>query len=93
MRNIRTAFEGLLAIKPDFLARTLEHMLHTIATTQKLPQLRSAHVRMSNRDTAPLNHILCGRRKTAVRPPANIVFMNSYKKLTGVGYCLSSYIS
>ncbi len=48
-------WKSLLAIKTDFLARTLEHMLRTIATMQKLPHLRSAQVRMSDRDPAPLN--------------------------------------
>ena len=51
--------KGLLAIETDFLARTLEHMLHTIATMQKLPHLRSAQVRMFDRDPASLNVSRC----------------------------------
>ena len=45
-------------IDTDFLARTLERTSRTIDTTQKLPHLRSAQVRMSNRDPAPLTLLL-----------------------------------
>ena len=37
-------------IETNFLARTLEHMLRTIATTQKQLHLRLAQVCMSKRD-------------------------------------------
>ena len=46
--------KNLLAIKTDFLARTLEHVLRRIATTQKLRHLRLAQVRMSKCDPALL---------------------------------------
>ena len=47
--------KDLLAIGTDFLARTLEPMLRTIATAQKLCHLISAQVRMPKNDPAPLS--------------------------------------
>ena len=45
---MNSAKKSLLTIEVDFLARAIEHMLHTIATMQSLPHLKSAPVRMSD---------------------------------------------
>ena len=59
MQPMNIAKKGLLAIEVDFLARTLEHMLHAIAMTQNLPHLRSAQVRMFDLDCATLEQNAC----------------------------------